>query len=482
MRSITAYQCLLFIFAPIITYAQTAAEIQQQLLQQQQQRNQDLRDNIEQQQKQHQSIELQSLDNQAINPDGPCFDIDTIILEGAHLLSPEKQYSLTHSFTQQCLNLHKINQLLQIISNEYSQQGYVTSRAYVSAQDLSQGQLIITVIEGTIEAFSLTDPHSQLNIFTAFPFNHQQVLNLRDIEQGLEQINRLQSQQATMELIPGEIPGSTVIKVKSQSSKSWQANLSRDNSGQRATGELMNTAFFSLDNPLGLNDFSYLNFQQDNEPTRAMKKSKSLAWHWDMPLGYWNVGVDISYFEYLSTIQSIAAQFETSGTNLSQTVFVSRILHRGQNNKLKLHSRLERKKSENFIEDILLDSSRILAIASVGLQYEHYLANQGQWDLKLNYYRGLSLFNAPKDSNRLENSPKAQFDKVIAQINYQQNSTIDITPKSHFPFTLKVNFFCSTAMMFYLVQNTSVSEVYILLEAIRVVVFPVLMAPIGEIH
>jgi len=302
----------------------------------------------------------------------------------------------------------------------------------VTAQDLSQGQLIITVIEGMVEAISFIEPHSRINTFTAFPFDQSQLLNLRDIEQGLEQINRLQSNNASMELLPGKQPGSSIIQLKSPRSKQWKTSLSRDNTGQRSTGELKNTLFFSIDNPLGLNDFSYFNFQQDNEPQSTKKESKSLSWHWDMPLGYWNMGVDISYFEYLSTVQSVGQQFDSSGTNLSQTVFLSRTLHRSQNNKLKLHSRLERKKSENFIQDTLLNSSRTLAVANIGIQYEHYLANNDQWDLSLNYYRGLPLFNAPNDAHRSQGSAKAQFDKVTAHINYKHDISISDAAPTHF--------------------------------------------------
>lgn len=434
--------CLLLLaMAPIShSNAQTNSEqLQQQIIQRQQQRQQDLRDRIEQQQNQHQSIDLQPSPETTQHIDGPCMDITAITLDGADHMPSEIKQTLVAPFINQCVDLNKINQLLKAISNWYFEQGYITSRAYVTAQDLSSGQLLITIIEGSIEAIELSDPDSRINTFTAFPFNKDKLLNLQDIEQGLDQINRLQSNQSAMDIVPGKLPGSSIIQVKSRTTKPWVASLSRDNSGQRSTGELINGLFLGLDNPLGLNDYSYLNFQKDSTFSNE-KSNNSFSWHWDMPFGYWNMGVDLNYFEYLSMVQSISTQFETSGTNLSQQLFLSRIIYRDQDSKLKIRSSLERKKSENFIEDVLLDNSRILSIGTIGLEYDKYISNQSQWKLALNYYRGLRLFDAPKDENRELASPKAQFDKFSIRIDYQQFSSFNINETSTIPLLFQSKF------------------------------------------
>jgi len=99
--------------APLVSSAQTAEALQQQILHEQQQREQNLRDRIEQQQKQHQSFDLPSPASSDSSADGPCFDIDTILLDGADHLSPSEQETLTTPFSHQCLNLNAINQLLK---------------------------------------------------------------------------------------------------------------------------------------------------------------------------------------------------------------------------------------------------------------------------------------------------------------------------------------------------------------------------------
>lgn len=147
---------------------------------------------------------------------GPCFDITVIEFEGADHLSATVKQQLVAPFLNQCIDLDKINQLLKVISEWYLDRDYVTSRAYVTAQDLATGSLLITVIEGVIETIELDDPDSRINTNTAFPWMTGKLLNLRDIEQGLEQINRLQSSQATMDITPGKTPGASIIQVKTQ--------------------------------------------------------------------------------------------------------------------------------------------------------------------------------------------------------------------------------------------------------------------------
>lgn len=417
--------CLLFLtIAPLSSaMALTPIELQQQqILQEQQQRQQALHDRIEQQQNRHQTIDINPLPDVDKTFESPCFDIASIMLDGADHMLTANQQLLTLPFINQCIDLDKINHLLKDISQWYFDQGYVTSRAYVTAQDLSSGHLVITIIEGTIEDIKLTDPNSRINTSTAFPSHSGELLNLQDIEQGLEQINRLQSNQATMDILPGKAPGLSVINVKSQTSKPWLISLSRDNSGQDSTGELMNGLFTSFDNPLGLNDYTYLNLQKENTAD-AGKSSESTGWHWDMPLGYWNMGVDVNYFEYLTTLSIIGNDIETSGTSLTQSLFLSRVLYRNQDSKLKLRTQLERKKIENFIEGVRLDnSSRTLSIGNIGLAYDQYLPDQSQWQLALNYYRGLRLFDAPDDKKRITDTPKAQFEKFIARVDYQNRA------------------------------------------------------------
>lgn len=114
--------------------------------------------------------------------------------------------SLARPYQGRCLTLEHINRLVHETTNAYLQRGYVTSQAWLQEQDISRGVLTVSVSEGRIESITQNGEQTPA-LKMAFPGLVGDVLNLRDIEQGMEQLNRLPSQQVTIDIQPGEQPG-----------------------------------------------------------------------------------------------------------------------------------------------------------------------------------------------------------------------------------------------------------------------------------
>jgi hemolysin activation/secretion protein len=125
----------------------------------------------------------------------PCFLIREITLQGADanafrwvlekLAGPKNDDNPRN----QCLGANGINTVLQRGQAAAMERGFVTTRVLAQPQDLSSGTLALTVLAGRIEAIrfeadvSLPAPTS---LFTAVPTQPGALLNLRDIEQALE--------------------------------------------------------------------------------------------------------------------------------------------------------------------------------------------------------------------------------------------------------------------------------------------------------
>lgn len=98
--------------------------------------------------------------------------------------------------------------------------GYITTRAYLGAQNLASGTLAVTIVAGRVAAFTLNgkplrprDParswwrHDGGGLLTdAFAARPGDLLHLPDLEQGVERINRLRRNQAEIQIMPGETP------------------------------------------------------------------------------------------------------------------------------------------------------------------------------------------------------------------------------------------------------------------------------------
>ena len=107
-------------------------------------------------------------------------------------------------YLNRCLGSRDINALLKAIDAWYFQRGYISSRAYLQAQDLTTGTLAVQVAEGLVEGVDATGISAR-GVKRVFP-KEGSPLNLRDIDQALEQINRLRSRQSTIVSRPDHFP------------------------------------------------------------------------------------------------------------------------------------------------------------------------------------------------------------------------------------------------------------------------------------
>jgi hemolysin activation/secretion protein len=137
------------------------------------------------------------------------FKIKELKIEGASLLTRRALDQFVATYSGREIGLDDVERLLSDILKYYFAKGFGTTRAYLPDQDLSSGILRVTVIEGRIEGFvqheaGKPDQVPSRNIFPASPGD---ILNLRDLERGVDNLNRIASNSAILDLIPGSKPG-----------------------------------------------------------------------------------------------------------------------------------------------------------------------------------------------------------------------------------------------------------------------------------
>ncbi|WP_436836244.1 ShlB/FhaC/HecB family hemolysin secretion/activation protein [Klebsiella variicola] len=207
------------------------------------------RDSIEQQQQQllrqnqqqRESLERATPSLHAAMPaqaeasDGPCFSIHRIALDGATLIDPRQQQKIVQPWLGQCMDIARITKLVNIISDWYISRGYITSRVFLTEQDLRSGVLHLTILEGKLEKITM-EGAAKRELTMAFPGLEGHILNLRDIEQGMEQINRTRATPVQIEIQPGEKPGGSIVNLTATAERPLLLSMSVDNSGQKSTG------------------------------------------------------------------------------------------------------------------------------------------------------------------------------------------------------------------------------------------------------
>ncbi|WP_145508492.1 ShlB/FhaC/HecB family hemolysin secretion/activation protein [Yersinia alsatica] len=325
----------------------------------------------------------------------PCFVIDRIKISGAEPLPRWLPLQRIADQAQgQCLGAKGINLLMSQIQNRLVDHGYVTTRVLAPQQDLNSGTLALQVVPGKIRRVELTpDSDRYVTLFSAFPARPGHLLDLRDIEQGLENLQRLPTVQASMELIPGDAPGETDIALSWKQSKMWRLAASLDDSGTRSTGRYQAGATLFLDNPLSLSDQFYVS-AGGSMKNRGEKGTNNLTGHYSLPFGYWTAGITASSYDYHQTVAGLNGDYGYRGESENVSLQLSRLLHRNASQKTTFTYDVLTRSSKNYINDTEVEVQRRRTSAwRVGLQHRHFIS-QATLDAGISYQRGTRWFGA----------------------------------------------------------------------------------------
>ncbi|WP_112192897.1 ShlB/FhaC/HecB family hemolysin secretion/activation protein [Pseudomonas sp. LG1E9] len=375
--------------------------------------------------------ELQDLPGNAGKPQAPalpadtrCFPIQDIELKGADSLSAADRTRLLKPYIGQCLGVAQLNELLKVITDDYIAKGRVTSRAYLPQQDLSSGHLQVLVVEGKLEGIkgaqgsTVTDRELAM----AFPGKVGAALNLREVEQLVDQLSRLPSKQAQMELTPGSQIGGSEVLVKNQPQKPWRASLSRNNDGQKSTGEQQWGAGLEWDSPLGLADQLILRGGHD-AISDHQKTSKNSMLYYNVPWGWWNFSYTYSESEYRAPGDLDGYKYKQTGDSQNHQLRAERVVHRDDVSKTSVNVGLTHLRTNNYFNDERLDvSSNRLSEFQVGINHGRRIGSAFV-NLDVGMQNGTGAFDAQKDDQeriRGNLTPTPRYRKYTATVSYLQ--------------------------------------------------------------
>jgi hemolysin activation/secretion protein len=180
--------------------------------------------------------------------ESPCLRIDRVSLSGER--AEDFQWALDAIAGPQgddapigrCLGTEGVNLVLARAQQAVIARGYVTTRVLAGSQDLTQGELTLTLIPGRIAAIRFegegeVEPTSLRAAIGARP---GELLDLRAIEQGLENLKRVPSAEADIQIEPskaaGARPGDSDLVVEYSQPRRLRGTPGIDDNGTDATG------------------------------------------------------------------------------------------------------------------------------------------------------------------------------------------------------------------------------------------------------
>ncbi len=267
--------------------------------------------------------------------------------------------------------------------------------------------LTLTLVPGRIAASRLSSDSTapllgtRAFLASAIPLRQGDLLNLRAIEQGLENLKRSPTAEADIRIepstAPGAGPGESDLVVKYVQAKKWRAALSLDDSGTEATGRYQAGVTASLDNPLGLNDLFYVNANH-NIGRRFLNDdglgTEGQTVHYSLPCGWWMLGFTASNSQYFQTVQGYSQDYIYAGKTNNAEVKLSRMVWRDQHRKTMVSLRGWRKESRNFVDDAELDvQHRVTGGWELAVNHKEFIG-EATLEGTLAYRRGTGAFGS----------------------------------------------------------------------------------------
>lgn len=294
-----------------------------------------------------------------------------------------------------CLGVAGVNVAAERAQQTLMARGFVTSRIVFEAQNLSSGLLTLTVLPGRIRAIRFATPDARATAWNAVPAQPGDVLNLRDVEQALENFKRVPTAEADIQIEPADVPGQSDLVISWRQSLPFRLNVTLDDSGSRATGRYQGSATLSHDHWWTLNDLFYVTVNRDLGGGQAGDRgTQGHTVHYSLPWDHWLLGVTQSASRYHQSVAGLSQDYVYSGQNDSADLKLSRLVYRDASRKTTASIKGWLRRSKNFIDDTEVQTQRRATGGwELGLVHREFVG-RATLDVNLAHKRGTGAFGA----------------------------------------------------------------------------------------
>jgi hemolysin activation/secretion protein len=359
---------------------------------------------------------------------GNCNNVVSIDIVGADLLDADDKNALTRGLAGHCMGATDIEKLMGDVTRHYIERGFITTRAYLPAQDLSSGKLQLLVVEGRIESLRVEgDPDKRINLSLALPARAGDLLNMRDLEQAIDQINSVSANKVKLDLMPGSKPGQTVVVFRNKAANAVTFEGSLDNQGSEATGKNSVSGTLTLGGLLGMNENLALTYHTSS-PRTSQAGNESISLGLSIPNGYGTYGVSTSEANYSTGLKTPGGRALVAfGKSTSWNLTAERVVARDQDSRHAMVATLGTVDTKNYIDmgsigTIYVNpTSRRATSLAAGLKSTMLVAG-GNLSLRPELALGLNeMSNLPAGVNAQSNGPQAEFTKATLDVSYEKH-------------------------------------------------------------
>ena len=302
----------------------------------------------------------------------PCFSLSAVLWQGDP--PPKEIEAMAQSFIGKCVGLHGLNILQAQLTARLVDLGLITAWVRMPEQSLAEGTLTLRYGAGRIaEVRSSEDAPGWWR--TVLPGGPGDELNQRDLDQALDNIQRLRGQSdARIDIAPGTELGASDVLLQPGSGKRWHAYVGGDNAGLKAMGRKRLNAGLTLDSPLFLYDQLSVSWNSNAGLRNHDNNARAASVHYSIPFGYWTMFASAGRSSYRQTVSGFDEPIAYGGTTQQVDIGMSVVPYRGTHSKDTVVAKVLRKRVGGALNGIDIEVQRRDIMGyELGYQHRHYV-------------------------------------------------------------------------------------------------------------
>lgn len=362
---------------------------------------------------------------------GTSFYIKQIQLDG---MPKELSFlnKIARKHEQKHVTVSDITNIRNAFQRKLLDKGFVTSQVYIPEQNLNAGTLQFMVMPGRVEDIRYSDSSAHGPWRTAFPVRPGDILNIRDVEQGLEQMKRVSSQSITMKLLPGTSVGTSIIELSIKQDKPVHGSISFDNSGLESTGVYQGSFTSSFDQVFRANDTFTMSLSGDLSGSGSIKGTRAASLNYVIPHGKDTFSVSFSKSRYHQTIQSNPYDFTYSGKSTTMKAKWNHVWSRTQREKRAFDISISTRHNHRFINDMEIPVQALRTTSmEFGVSNRKYIGNATLYS-RLGFQWGIGALGAQPEhkASVAMGGPTSRYHMWLVDVDYRKPFIMGHRPAS----------------------------------------------------
>lgn len=196
---------------------------------------------------------------------GQKFKLNRVTYKGNTIFKAEILAKISEKLVGQQVSFADLNEVTNAITNLYKKEGYLTSRAIIPPQEITNGNVVIQIVEGTVGSIKIEGgrwvkaDYVMNSFLKSNSIEEDKIFNIRALSRSMEELNTPKYLKGQVMLEKGKKTGETDIVLDLKDRFPLSFGIGWDNTGRELVGIQRAGLFTSLENVTGIGDRLWVN-------------------------------------------------------------------------------------------------------------------------------------------------------------------------------------------------------------------------------